>query len=170
MAIILSYNGVSPKIHPSAFIAENAVIIGDVEIGAESNIWYNVVIRGDVNYIKIGERTNIQDGSVIHVSRFDGPTIIGSDVTIGHMALIHAATIEDLSFIGMGSKLLDFSVVKTHGMVGAGALISPKKIVGSKELWTGVPAKMHRPLTQDEIDYIKTSADNYVTLASTYKQ
>lgn len=168
MAIILPYNGVYPKIHPSAFIAENAVIIGDVEIGENSNIWYNVVIRGDVNHIKIGERTNVQDGTVIHVSRFDGPTLIGSDVTIGHMALIHAATIEDLSFIGMGSKILDFAVVKSHGMVGAGALISPKKVVGKNELWTGVPAKLHRSLTQEEIDYIKTSANNYVILAKEY--
>jgi gamma-carbonic anhydrase len=166
MPVILPYKGKYPKIAEDAFIAANAVIIGDVEIGSKASIWYGCVVRGDVHHIRIGDGTNIQDGTVIHVNRNDGPTIIGKGVTVGHMALLHACILEDHCFVGMGSKVIDNAVVKTHGMVAAGALISPNKIVESKQLWAGVPGKFFRELSQDEIAYIKISEDNYIKLAS----
>lgn len=168
MPLILPYNGVYPQIAPDAFIAQNAVIIGNVEIGSNASIWYGCVLRGDVNYIKVGIGSNIQDNTVIHVSRYNGPTIIGNGVTIGHSALIHAAICEDHSFIGMGSKMLDNSVVKTHGMLAAGALLAPNKIVATGEIWAGTPAKFFRKLSQEEKDYIKTSEDNYIKLGQEY--
>src|SRR4051812_38596617 len=168
MPLILPYNNVYPKISPDAFIAENAVIIGNVEIGTQSSIWYGCVLRGDVNYIKIGARTNVQDHTVIHVSRYNGPTIIGDGVTIGHCALIHAATCEDHSFIGMGSKMLDGATVKTKAMLAAGALLAPNKVVNTSEIWAGTPAKFFRKLTQAEVDYIKTSEENYSKLGQEY--
>lgn len=166
MPVILPYKGKYPKIAEDAFIAANAVIIGDVEIGSKASIWYGCVVRGDVHHIRIAEGTNIQDGTVIHVNRNDGPTIIGKGVTVGHMALLHACILEDHCFVGMGSKVIDNAVVKTHGMVAAGALISPNKVVESKQLWAGVPGKFFRELSQQEIDYIKISEDNYIKLAS----
>ncbi|MBA8667009.1 gamma carbonic anhydrase family protein [Holosporaceae bacterium 'Namur'] len=168
MAIILPYKDKYPKIAPNAFIAENAVIIGDVEIGAEASIWFNCVLRGDVNYIRVGEGSNIQDGTIVHVNRREGPAIIGKGVTVGHSALLHACRLEDYSFIGMGAKVIDYVTVKTNAMVGAGSLVPPKKVVNTGELWTGVPAKLHRLLTQDEINFIKTSEQNYKNLAFEY--
>ena len=168
MAIILPYKGKLPKIDSTAFIAENAVIIGDVEIGANVGIWYGCIVRGDVNSIKIGEGTNIQDGTIIHVNRKDGPTIIGKGITVGHMALLHACTLHDHSFVGMGAKVIDYTTVETHAMVAAGAVLSPRKTVKSGELWAGVPAKLMRQMTQEEIDYIKISESNYIKLAKEY--
>jgi gamma-carbonic anhydrase len=168
MPLILPYNGIYPSIAPSAFIADNVVIIGDVEIGLESSIWYGCVIRGDVNSIKIGNRTNIQDNSVIHVNRNQGPVVIGNGVTIGHSVLIHASRCQDFSFIGMGSKVLDYSVIETNSMVGAGALIAQNKIVKSGEIWMGVPGKFFRLLNNEEIKYIGISEENYVKLAKEY--
>ena len=167
-AQILPYCGIMPSIHPSAFIAPGAVVVGDVEIGAQSGVWFNCVIRGDVQSIRIGERTNIQDGSVIHVTRVTGPTHIGSGVTIGHMALLHACTVEDDSFIGMGAALLDGAHVHRHGMVAAKALITPRKQVGAGELWGGNPGKLMRELSEAEIAFFAQSAENYVQLAAQY--
>lgn len=169
MAIILPYNGKYPKIADDAFIAKNAVIIGDVEIGSKANIWYGCVVRGDVNHIRIGEGTNIQDGTIVHVNRDNGPTIIGKGVTIGHMALLHACHLHDYSFVGMGAKVIDFAVVETNAMVAAGSLIAPHKKVLSKQLWAGVPAKFFREMSQEEIDYIKISEANYIKLAHEHK-
>jgi carbonic anhydrase/acetyltransferase-like protein (isoleucine patch superfamily) len=131
-ALIRPFKGKTPKIHPSAFIAETAVIIGDVEIGPETGVWYGAVIRGDVNRIRIGAHTNIQDGCVIHVDsegeHWEGiPTLIGDNVTIGHKALLHACTIESDAFVGMGSIVLDGAVVESGGMLAAGAMLTPKK-------------------------------------------
>ena len=169
MATILPYKGVVPKIADDAFIAENAVIIGDVEIGSGSSVWYNTVIRGDVNYIRIGSNTNIQDGTVIHVGHKDGPTIIGNGITVGHKALLHACTVEDLAFIGMNSCVMDGAVVKTESMVAAGALVTPNKIVPTHELWAGNPAKLFRKLKQEEIEYLPYSRDHYAKLAAQYR-
>ena len=160
--IILPYNGIYPKIHPTAFIAPGAVVIGDVEIGAETNVWFGCVIRGDVQSIRIGARTNIQDGTVIHVTRGDGPTTIGAGITIGHRALLHACTLEDGCFIGMGATILDKATVKTGGMLAAGAVLTPGKTVPYGELWAGNPAKLMRPMHQQEIDFIAISENNYV--------
>ncbi|NDF11307.1 MAG: gamma carbonic anhydrase family protein [Proteobacteria bacterium] len=167
--IILPYKGIMPTIAPDAFIAPGAVVIGDVHIGSKTNVWFGCVIRGDVNIIRIGERTNIQDGTVVHVTRKTGPTIIGSGITIGHSVLLHACTLEDDSFIGMHSTVMDGAVVERHGMVAAAAVVTPKKRVPKDEIWGGNPAKLLRPMRQEEIDYIAISAENYVKLAAEYR-
>jgi carbonic anhydrase/acetyltransferase-like protein (isoleucine patch superfamily) len=166
---ILSYKQLAPKIDESAFIAEGVIIIGDVTIGEDSSIWFNSVIRGDVARVEIGKATNIQDGTIIHTSRNDGPTIIGNKVTIGHRAVIHACIIQDEAFIGMSATVMDKAIIETYGFVAAGALIPPGKVVKSKELWAGIPAKFIRHLTQQEIDYINVSSENYIRLANDYK-
>src|ERR1700722_17636607 len=125
--MIMPYKNIIPTIDPDAFIAEGAVVIGDVHIGSKSNIWFGCVVRGDVNYIRIGERTNIQDGSVIHVTRKTGPTVIGSGITIGHNVLLHACTLEDDCFIGMHATIMDGAVVESGAWVAAGALVTPNK-------------------------------------------
>jgi gamma-carbonic anhydrase len=168
--LILPYKGIMPKIADDVFIAPNAVIVGDVTIGKGSSVWFGAVIRGDVMPITIGERTNIQDNSVIHVTRKIGPTVIGSGITIGHAVMLHACTIEDNAFIGMRSVMLDFSVVQEGGMLAAGAVLTPRKQVGSGELWAGSPASLMRPMRQDEKDFIPVSAENYVRLANDYRE
>lgn len=168
MAIILPYKGVMPKIHETAFIAENAVIIGDVEIGEDANIWYGCVLRGDVNNIKIGARTNIQDGTVIHVSSTTQGSYIGADVTVGHMALVHACTIGDECMIGMKSCVMDDAVVERGAWVAAGALVTPGKTVPSGELWAGSPAKKMRDLGEAGLVEIRHSAAHYVRLSKNY--
>ena len=159
--IILPYKGVLPRISDKAFVAPSSSIIGDVEIGAGSGIWFNCVVRGDVEWIKIGERTNVQDGTVIHVTRNGHPTRIGSGVTIGHSCVLHACTIEDNSFIGMGALVMDDAVVESGAMLAAGAQLTPGKRVPKGQLWAGRPAKYFRDLTQAEIDFIPKSAENY---------
>lgn len=166
--IILPYKGILPTIHKTAFIAPGAVVIGDVHIGAESNIWFGCVVRGDVNFIRIGERTNIQDGSVVHVTRKTGPTIIGSGVTIGHSVLLHACTLEDDSFIGMHSTVMDGAVVESGGWLAAGALLPPGKRAPKGQIWAGNPAKYLRDLRESEAAFIAVSSQNYVELAREY--
>ena len=168
-AIILSYNGIFPTIHHDAFIAPGAVIIGDVHIGAESGVWFGCVIRGDVNSIRIGRRTNIQDGTVIHVTRQTGPTTIGNGITIGHKVLMHACTLEDDCFVGMGATLIDFVVVETGGFVAAGSMVTPKKRIPKGQMWGGNPAKYMRDLTAEETAFIPISAENYVRHVHEYK-
>lgn len=170
MATILPFNGKEPKIDPSAFIAHDATIIGDVEIGPQASIWYGCVVRGDVNAIRIGARTNIQDGTVIHVaSHRPGQTglatLIGDDVTVGHMALLHACTVDDASFVGMKACALDGSHIQSGGMLAAGALLTPGKILPSSELWAGSPAKFLRKLDNQGDKSYKESANFYVKLA-----
>lgn len=160
--IILPFNGVSPKIHQDAWIAPGAVVIGDVEIGAQSSVWFGCVVRGDVNTIRIGERTNIQDNSTIHVTRHSGPTTIGSGITIGHNAVLHACTLEDDCFVGMSSVILDGATVKSGGMLAAGAMLTGHKRIGAGQLWAGNPAKYFRDLKEKEAAFIAQSAANYV--------
>lgn len=170
MSIILPYRKKLPKISDKSFIAQTATVIGDVEIGDETGIWYGCTVRGDVHEIRIGSRTNIQDGSVIHVTGGGHGTYIGDEVTVGHMALIHACTIEDLAFIGMGSIIMDGAVVEENGMLAAGAMLTNNKRIKKGELWAGRPAKFWRMMTQEEIDWIPQSADNYAKLANEYKE
>lgn len=172
-AIILPFKGIYPKIDDSAFIAAGAVIIGDVEIGAQSSVWPNCVIRGDVNIIRIGARTNIQDGTVIHVTRpsiagTGGQTIIGDNITIGHKAMLHACTLESESFIGMASVIMDGAIVRKNGWVAGGAVVNPKKEIPTGEIWAGNPAKHLRPLKVDELNFILKSANNYVNDMNDY--
>lgn len=165
---IFSYQSSLPQIAKTAFIAQTAMVIGDVIIGEDSSIWFQSVVRGDVNKIRIGERTNIQDGSIIHVDHKKYGTFIGSDVTVGHMALLHACTIEDESFIGMKACIMDGAVVETGAMVAAGALVSPGKVVKKGELWAGLPAKPIRKITPEEREYFLYSAQHYVRLSKNY--
>lgn len=180
MKNILTYRGITPEIDKSAFIASTAIVSGDTIIGKDVGIWYGTVIRGDVAKIRIGDGTNIQDNSVVHVTRANhaqnktgdegGPTVIGKGVTIGHNAIIHACTIEDYAFIGMGSIVMDLAKVESYGMLAAGAVLTPGKIVKSGQIWGGNPARYMRDLTQVEKDYIKTSESNYIDLAREYKE
>lgn len=166
--MLIPYKRIEPILDESVYLAPGGCIIGDVEIKKKSSIWFGAVIRGDVAPITIGECTNIQDGAVIHTSRHDGPTDIGNNVTVGHRAIIHACTIKDNAFIGMGSIIMDKSVVEEYGFVAAGAVVSPGKIVKSRELWAGVPAKKIRDLTDEDIKEIDESAIQYVKLAERY--
>jgi len=166
--LVLAYKGITPKIAQDAFIAPGAVIIGDVEIGSNSNVWFGCVIRGDVNIIRIGENTNIQDGTIVHVTRDTGPTNIGSGITIGHNALIHACTLEDNSFVGMAATIMDGVVIKSYAMAAAGALVTPGKTIPSGELWAGNPAKFMREMRQQDKEYIPWSAQHYVELSKDY--
>jgi carbonic anhydrase/acetyltransferase-like protein (isoleucine patch superfamily) len=166
---ILPYRGVLPKIDASAFVASTAVVIGDVEIGPDSGIWFGCVIRGDVHRIRIGARTNIQDGTIIHCTLDKWGCTIGSDITIGHGAILHACTLEDGCFIGMGAIVMDNARVESGAMVAAGALVTPGKVVKKGELWGGNPAKPMRPLTEPELAFFPVSAQRYVNLAKDYK-
>ncbi len=161
-------NGITPTISPKAFIAPNAAIIGDVEIGDDSGVWFGCVIRGDVNKVRIGSRTNIQDGTMIHVTRKTGPTIIGSNVTIGHAVLLHACTLEDNSFVGMRATIMDGAVIESGGWVAAGALVTPGKRILKGQIWAGNPAKYFRDLTTEEQAFIAISAGHYATHAREY--
>jgi carbonic anhydrase/acetyltransferase-like protein (isoleucine patch superfamily) len=166
---IITYKGTTPKIDPTVFIAEGVHIIGDVEIGRDSSVWFNTVIRGDVNFIRIGERTNIQDNTVIHVTNKRFPTHIGSNVTIGHSAVIHACTINDYSLIGMGAVVLDDARIGPYSLVAAGAVVTMGMVVPEGMLVAGVPAKIIRPLTADERTFLEQSAQNYVDYVATYR-
>lgn len=179
MKNFLSYRGITPVIDPSAFIAANAIISGDVKIGKNSGIWFGCVLRGDVTKITIGDNTNIQDNCVLHGTRPNhaqnktgdegAPVIVGSGVTIGHNAVIHACIIENNSFIGMGSIVMDLARVEEFGMLAAGAVLTPGKVVKSGQIWAGNPAKYFRDLNEIEKNYIKISADNYAELAREYR-
>ena len=165
---IVPWNGCFPVVAENAFVAPNATVIGDVKIGSESSIWFNTVVRGDVNFIRIGRKTNVQDGTVIHVSSDGYPTIIGNEVLIGHMAVIHACTIEDKCFIGMSATVMDGAVIKEGAFVAAGALVTPGKTVLSGELWGGVPAKLIRLVRKEEADKFPEQIERYSILAEKY--
>lgn len=170
-----AFQGVLPRLGQRVYIDPAATVIGDVQIGDDSSVWPGVVIRSDVNHIRIGARSSIQDGTVIHVSH-DGPftrpggfpTVIGDDVTVGHSVVLHGCTLEDACLIGMHASVLDGAVVQKHGFVGAGTLIPPGKVVGSGELWVGNPGKKLRDLSQREIDSLLYSAQHYVRLKDRY--
>ncbi len=169
-AVIRPYRGVAPKIAADAFIAETAVVVGDVVIGAGSSLWYGTVVRGDVNEVRIGADTNIQDGTVVHVSGTLQGTYIGDGITIGHMALLHACTLEDACFIGMKACVMDGVVVETGAMVAAGALVTPGKRVPSGELWGGRPARRMRALTDQDTALFAEIVDGYIRLAANYQE
>jgi carbonic anhydrase/acetyltransferase-like protein (isoleucine patch superfamily) len=167
-AYVAPWRGIEPRIDPTAWLAPNATVIGDVEIGAGASLWFGVVARGDVNWIRIGARTNIQDGSIVHVSRRTHPTTIGADVLIGHLCMIHGCVLEDACFIGMKACVMDGVVVESGAMVAAGALVTPGKRVKRGELWAGSPAKLMRMLTEAELKYFGYSAQHYAELAASY--
>lgn len=168
---ILNYKNIKPILEEDVFIAPGAFIIGDVEIKKQANIWFGSIIRGDVAKIYIGENTNIQDGTIIHTSRFGfGKTVIGKNVNVGHAALLHACNIKDNAFIGMRAVVMDNALVEEYGFVAAGALITPNKIIRERELWAGSPARFVRYVTEKEIEFMKDNIGHYVKLAAEYKR
>ena len=168
MAIIKPYKGKYPKIHESVYLSENTVIIGDVEIGEDSSVWFGSIIRGDVNYIRIGRRTNIQDNCVVHVTHDTHPTIIGDNVTVGHRVVLHGCVLHNNILVGMGAVVMDGVEIEDWVIVGAGALVTPNKKIPSGVLVAGVPAKIIRDLKEEEINLIKESAQNYVNYKNEY--
>ncbi len=155
-----------PQIAENVFIAENATVIGRVKIGKDSSVWYNAVLRGDIDEIIVGERTNIQDGALLHCSGMRTPCVVGNDVTIGHHALIHGCTIGDEVLIGMGAIILDEAVIPSHTVIAAGALVTERSQLESGWLYAGIPAQKIKPLTQAQILLLKKSAEHYVENAA----
>ena len=166
--MIRTFQGIKPVIPPSCFIEETAVVIGDVIMGERSSVWFHSVIRGDVHYIRIGQRTNVQDLCMLHVSHNTHPLVVGDDVTIGHRVVLHGCTINDRVLVGMGAILMDGVVIGEDSVVGAGALVTEGTIIPPKSLVLGSPARVKRPVTDRELLWIKTSADNYVRYSSQY--
>lgn len=173
---ILPFNGIAPRIHESAFIAPGCRIIGDVEIGAHASIWYNCVLRGDVNRIVVGARSNIQDGSVIHCDSpgvggvAEGyPALIGENVLIGHMAMIHGCVIEDTGFVGMSATVMNGARIEGGGMLAAGAMLTPNKTLPARQLWSGIPARFVRELTDEALAEMQLGVDHYVANGQAHK-
>jgi len=166
--LILPWRGVLPRVDATAWIAPNATLVGDVEIGAGASIWFQTVVRGDVNRIRIGAGSNLQDGSVVHVSR-KFPTQIGDDVLIGHMAMIHGCTIESGAFVGMKACVMDGAWIESGGMLAAGALLTPGKRIAQGELWAGSPARKIREVSDSERPNMLEAPRRYAHLAAEYK-
>lgn len=158
-----------PEVHPTAYIDQSSHVIGDVTIGEHSSVWMCVVIRGDVNYIRIGDRTNIQDGTVVHVMHDTCPTVIGNDVTIGHGAIVHGCTIADRVLIGMGAIVLNGASIGKDTIVAAGSLVTERMVIPARSLVMGSPAKVKRPLNDAEVASIQEYADNYVRYKRDYQ-
>jgi carbonic anhydrase/acetyltransferase-like protein (isoleucine patch superfamily) len=168
--IIRAYGGKAPKIAPTAFIAEGAVIIGDVEIGEHASVWYHCVLRADVGYIRVGARSNVQDGSCLHMTSDLSHAVIGVDVTVGHNAIVHGATVEDGALIGMGSILLDNAVIGRQSLIAAGSLIPPRMQVPPFSMVRGQPGKVVRELTEHERLEGKRGAEHYQELAAEHRK
>ncbi|GIW47128.1 MAG: gamma carbonic anhydrase family protein [Deltaproteobacteria bacterium] len=166
--MIRAYCGISPRIDATAFVADSAEVIGDVTVGKESSIWFQSVVRGDVNYIQIGSRTNIQDCCVLHVRKDTYPLVIGDEVTVGHRVVLHGCTVRSRVLIGIGAIVLDGAVVEENSIVGAGTLVPPGFRVPSGTVVMGIPAKVKRDLRADEIQLIEQSAKNYVEYLKKY--
>lgn len=166
--MILPHHGKWPVVHETAFVAPSADLIGEVTIGSHSSIWFQVVIRGDVHSIKVGNRTNVQDHSMLHVTRGQSPLVIGDEVTVGHRATLHGCTIGNRVLIGMGAIILDDAVIGDDCIIGAGALVTKGTKVPNGSLVIGMPAKVVRPLKKEELDFLPKSADNYVKDAMEY--
>jgi gamma-carbonic anhydrase len=160
--MIEPYLGVSPSFDASTFIAENAVVIGDVRLGPQSSVWYGAAIRGDVNWIRIGAQSNVQDNAVVHVTHGTAPTLIGDLVTVGHSAVVHGCTIEDACLIGIGAVILDHAVVGEGSLVGARALVTGGTRIPPRSLVVGAPARVVRELTDEEVASVRQNALNYV--------
>jgi carbonic anhydrase/acetyltransferase-like protein (isoleucine patch superfamily) len=167
--MIKKFRGKTPIIPKSCYISESVDIIGDVTLGQEINIWFGTVIRGDMNYVKIGNRTNIQDNSTVHVTTNIAPTIIGSGVTIGHNAIIHGCTIGDNCLIGMGSIIMDEAIIGEGSLIGAGAVVTPNMIIPPKSLVVGLPAKIVRLVNEAETKEILDRSQHYIDFANEYK-
>jgi gamma-carbonic anhydrase len=166
--MIKDFNGIQPKIHETAFVADDAIIIGDVEIGEDASVWFGSILRGDVNYIRIGARTNIQDATVIHVSSKTHPTILEEEITVGHRVTLHGCHVMPGCLIGIGAILLDGVRVGANSLVAAGSLLTPDTQIPSGSLVMGAPAKVKRPLTDKELTDLPRFWKNYVKLKQQY--
>lgn len=166
--MILSFEGNEPHLAPDVFVAPDAAVIGRVEVGPQSSVWFQTVIRGDVHWIRIGARTNIQDRCVIHVTTDTHPTIVGDDVTVGHSVTLHGCTLEAGCLIGIGSVIMDEAVVGEGALVAAGSLVTPRTVIAPHTLAIGRPARSKRPLTADERAHLALHADRYVGLSRRY--
>jgi carbonic anhydrase/acetyltransferase-like protein (isoleucine patch superfamily) len=166
--MIRTFQGIKPTIPPSCFIEDTAIIIGDVVMGEQCSVWFHAVIRGDVNSIRIGSRTNVQDLCMLHVTHDTHPLIIGNEVTVGHNVVLHGCTIKDRVLVGMGAIIMDGAVIGEASVVGAGALVTEGTMVPPKSLILGSPAKVKRPVTDEELRWIRESAENYLNYARQY--
>lgn len=169
MPLILPVEEKRPQIGPGTFIAENATIVGDVIMGRECSVWFTAVIRGDVNSIRIGDRTNIQDGAVIHCTYKKAATSIGNDVSIGHRAIVHGCRVEDRALIGMGAIVMDDAVVKEDCIIAAGAVVLEKTICEPGHIYAGIPAKKIKKLTEEQIANLKKTAANYIMYSNWFR-
>lgn len=165
---LFPYRGVLPKLHPTVFVAQSAAVIGDVHIGSNSGVWYGCVLRGDVNEIRIGSGTNIQDLTMIHCAERGQGTYMGNDITVGHAAVLHACSVEDRAFIGIQACVMDDCIIEEEAMVAAGALVTPGKIVKSGEVWAGRPAKKLRDVNQTDREFYVLNRERYVRLGKQY--
>lgn len=168
MSVIRSFDNKTPELGEQVFVAETAVIIGDVKVGARSSVWYGVVLRGDVHHIRIGEAVSVQDNTVVHVTGGQHATIVGDRVTVGHSVVLHGCEVGDESLIGMGAILMDRAVIGKHCVVGAGALVTPGTEIPDGHLALGSPARVSRKLTDEELRWISSSSVHYVDLAARY--
>jgi carbonic anhydrase/acetyltransferase-like protein (isoleucine patch superfamily) len=167
--MIKNFRELAPNIHETAFIAEDAVVVGDVEIGAESSVWYGSILRGDVNYIRVGARANIQDGCIVHVSTATHPTVIEDEVTLGHRVTLHGCHVERGTLIGLGAIVLDGARIGRESLVAAGSLVTPGTRIPERSMVMGSPARLKRPLTDEEVEGLKKFWRNYVTLSRIYR-
>ncbi|MFT4510622.1 gamma carbonic anhydrase family protein [Caballeronia sp. 15711] len=163
---VLAYDGVVPKLAPNAFVAATATVIGNVQIGDQASIWYGCILRGDVNSIRIGARSNIQDGTIVHVSPGEHPTVVGASVLVGHSVMLHGCTLEDNCFIGMRASILNGALVESGAIVAAGALVVENTRVMSGELWGGIPARRLRTIREGEIEQMQAAVHEYILLAA----
>jgi carbonic anhydrase/acetyltransferase-like protein (isoleucine patch superfamily) len=168
--MLITYEGQTPRVDPSAYVQRSAQLIGDVVIGAQSSVWFNVVIRGDVHAVRIGARTNIQDNSTLHVTGGRWATAIGDDVTVGHAVVLHGCDVGNRCLIGIGAIVLDGVAIADDCLIGAGSLLTPGTKVPARSLVMGRPAKVVRPLRPDELAHLKESALNYVAHAASYQR
>ncbi|WP_242082744.1 gamma carbonic anhydrase family protein [Aestuariivivens sediminis] len=170
MPIIKTINGISPQIPQDCFIAENATIVGDVSMGNQCSVWFNAVVRGDVHYIRIGDKVNIQDGAVIHATYLKSPTHIGNNVSIGHNAIVHGCTIHDNVLVGMGSIIMDDCVIESNSIIAAGAVVTKNTRVASGSIYAGVPAKKVKDISEELISgEIHRIANNYIKYSGWFK-
>lgn len=170
MALLKAYAGQAPRIDATAWIADDATVVGDVSLGPGASLWFGVVVRGDVHHVRIGARTNVQDLSVVHVTGGTHPTVIGEEVTVGHRVVLHGCTVHDRCLIGIGAVVLDGAEIGPEAMVGAGSLVPPGMRVPPRTLVMGTPARVKRPLTDEEVAHLRESADHYVGYADRYRR
>ena len=168
--MILQFDGIMPEIHESVFVAETAAVIGDVHIGKNSSVWYSAVVRGDMHSIRIGERSNVQDGAILHVTKGRFPCIIGNDVTIGHAAVVHGCTVRDNVLIGMNATVLDGALIEEGSIIAAGALVREGEKVPKNRLFAGVPARDIRATTDDDFKRIMSGSKEYVHYGTRFKK